>query len=779
MELMELVITASRWWLWWKKWTYRERSLCCLLSVAVALLCALLITLIVLFSRDSNSRWNGDMLSSIRFHKGPSDDAAVVHLGSGSERLCISEACTKAANGILEAMDQEVDPCEDFYTYACGGWLKKNVIPEDKSRYSVFSQVKEELELTLKRIMELPVRSEEWKPVAQSKKMYRACMNETAIEDRGGQPVIDLLKKYVDFPVLEHPVGSQTARNFEKTFNWVDTVGKLRRDGGIYLINMGVWADSRNTTRQIIYIDQPGVGMPSTEYMLRGEDDRYVKAYYTFMVETAVLLGADRSVAERDFSDVLHFEIAIAQTKTPREQRRDATRQYNKMSLHALQNRTDPGLDWLRYFNLSMPDDVEPSVTWEELVIVNELDYFNKFLKLMHNTTQRTVANYIAWRVVQSVVWDMDSRFREVYNKYRNVLYGTSMEKARWRSCVGVATGYFDMAVGKLYVEDSLKNGSRTEAEAMIDDISEAFNELLDEVEWMDVEAKAVARKKAQAINRKIAYPDMIHNQTALEDHFKEMIASEYDHFENVHLNSRAWAQKSLRELRIPFDKNKWAATPAEVNAFYSIDYNSITFPAGILQPPFFDKDRPKSINYGAIGMVIGHEITHGFDDQGRQKDKDGNLRDWWPASTVQRFKNKASCIIKQYEEFYVPEVNMTLNGVNTQGENIADNGGLKQAYRAYRKWKERTLPAGGSEPRLPGLAHVSHEKLLFLSYAHIWCGLSRPDAYANDILSGVHSPDKYRVTGPLRNLKEFSEAFHCPEKSPMNPPAEEKCQVW
>ncbi|OQV22658.1 Membrane metallo-endopeptidase-like 1 [Hypsibius exemplaris] len=745
---------------WWKrKWTGLERILCGLLLAALFLLSGLIVALILSYE-------TGKGMTTV------DDCSKGVQVEGSALPVCLTQSCTKAANDLLEAMDQTADPCVDFYEFACGGWLKKNVVPEDKSRYSIFSQAKENLELTLKQVLESSVGAQEDSSTAKAKLMYKACMNETLIEEKGSRPALDLLQTYTPWPVLQTKA---EATRFLATFDWVKTVAILRADGASYLIHMAVWADSRNTTNQIIHLDQPGVGMPSAEYLLRGFSDKYVQAYYNFMVDTAILLGADPIIAKADFKDVLEFEIEFAKIRTPREERRDAIKFYNKMTVRELQNHTDPGINWLDFFRTIMPSDV--SITWEEPVIVSETAFFNKLIRLVNKTSKRVIANYLGWRVVQSVVWDLDVRFREVFNRYRNVLYGTSMEKSRWRSCVGIVTNYFDMAVGKLYVDNSFQAGSREQAEVMIDDISEAFLEILsNETDWMDAEAKSVAKDKADAISRKIGYPDMIKNKTALDKHFNGTVAYEDDHFKNVLVNSQVWAHKFLRELRDPFDKSKWATTPAEVNAFYSTDYNSVTFPAGILQPPFFEKDRPQSMNYGAIGMVIGHEITHGFDDQGRQKDKEGNLRDWWSPVTVSRFKNQTQCIIKQYEEFYVPEVNMTLNGVNTQGENIADNGGLKQAYRAYQKWRHRNAP---KDIRLPGMMHITHEQIFFLSYAHIWCGISRPDAYTNDILSGVHSPDRFRVMGPLRNLPEFSQAFSCPSNSPMNPPPEKKCKVW
>ncbi|GAV04661.1 hypothetical protein RvY_14913-2 [Ramazzottius varieornatus] len=242
------------------------------------------------------------------------------------------------------------------------------------------------------------------------------------------------------------------------------------------------------------------------------------------------------------------------------------------MTLAQLQNQTGSGFDWLKYVTTIVPPDLKPPVTAQEEVVVSEPAFFNKLFDLInHNTSKRTVANYLGWRVMLSVVWDLDTRFREIYNKYRNVLYGTSVEKSRWRSCTALVGSYFDLAVGKLYVDRTFRNGSREKAEEMITDISTAFLDiLLNETDWMDSEAKVFAREKALAISRKIGYPDMIYNNTAMAQHFNGTMANETEHFQNVLINSRVWAQKSVRELRDPFDKTKWATSPAEVLFFVS-----------------------------------------------------------------------------------------------------------------------------------------------------------------------------------------------------------------
>jgi membrane metallo-endopeptidase-like protein 1 len=307
----------------------------------------------------------------------------------------------------------------------------------------------------------------------------------------------------------------------------------------------------------------------------------------------------------------------------------------------------------------------------------------------------------------------------------------------------------------------------------MIENIRSSFTELLEEVPWMDDATKRVAREKADAIEERIGYPDYIMNDTALNLDYEGVRIDPTKYFENALANQNAAARRNLKNLRQPVDKARWTASPAIVNAFYSPSKNQITFPAGILQPPFYHSNNLKYLQFSGIAIAVAHEITHGFDDEGRLYNKDGNLKQWWPDSVIARFKEKAQCIIDQYNNYTVAEVGLNLNGRQTQGENIADNGGLKQAFRAYQRWIERTKTV---EPLLPGLP-LSHEQFFFLNFAQIWCGTNRPESYLQLVLSGRHSPGRFRVIGPLSNSIDFAKAYNCPLGSNMNPV--KKCSVW
>ncbi|KAK3784347.1 hypothetical protein RRG08_053831 [Elysia crispata] len=353
------------------------------------------------------------------------------------------------------------------------------------------------------------------------------------------------------------------------------------------------------------------------------------------------------------------------------------------------------------------------------------------------------------------------------------VLFGISAEMARFRLCAGYATSNLDQCVGRMFIKDNFQVEAKVTVLDMIKELHKSFNELLDDLEWMDDKTRKMAKEKNDFISPKIGYPEQVMNDTYLEERYSIFTYYRDKYFENVLENKRQAVSKNLRELRQPFDKKKWEGDPSQVNAYYNPVKNQIMFPAGILQPPFFSMTYPKSMNFGGIGFLIGHEVTHGFDDKGRQYDKYGNLVQWWAKEAEMKFKKKAQCVIDQYGNFSVPGIDMNLNGVNTQGENIADNGGLKQAFKAYRNWVDRR---GKEEPLLPGLG-FTHNQIFFINFAQMWCVLSRDAALIGSIRTGVHSPGKFRVIGSAQNSPDFAKAFNCPSGTYMNP--KKKCTVW
>jgi predicted metalloendopeptidase len=522
----------------------------------------------------------------------------------------------------------------------------------------------------------------------------------------------------------------------------------------------------------VIDIDQASLGM-SREYLINGFEDDDVTSYYNYMVSVAELLGADRKVAEKELKESLLFEIELAHASKPREERRNASRLYNPMMIKDLHIHA-PMVPWLEYINKILTTDLL-QVEETERVILDEPGYLKNLTNLLPKTNKRTIANYMFWRVARSSLGYFTEAARKIQLEYAKNITGTKSQTPRWRQCTGSASGSFASPIGNMYVTKHFNEDAKHAMDEMVRDIRHEFDRILTEISWMDEETRKRARKKLSTMKEYIGYPKEIMIEKKLEDLYENLHVNSGDHFING-INMSIWGTNyAWGKLREKIDKTDWKrhGQPAVVNAFYPSIENSIQFPAGILQGNFFGSDRPSYMNYGGIGWVIGHEITHGFDDQGRQFDDEGNLANWWEDATKDKFLDKANCIIWQYGNYTADSVNKTLNGVNTQGENIADNGGIKEAYRAYDSWVNRH----GEESRLPGLQNYTPHQMFWISAANTWCSKYRNKALEKRIETGAHSPGMFRVRGPFSNSHQFANDFKCPVGSPMNPKT--KCEVW
>uniref|UniRef100_A0A9J7ZGI5 Membrane metallo-endopeptidase-like 1 n=1 Tax=Cyprinus carpio carpio TaxID=630221 RepID=A0A9J7ZGI5_CYPCA len=659
--------------------------------------------------------------------------------------VCTTPQCVTAAARLLQNMDPSVEPCQNFYQYACGGWIERHVIPETSSLHSVFNILRDELEIVLKGVLEMENKDDR-EAFKKAKTLYSSCMNEILIEQRDSQPLLGLIDSIGDWPVASEVWNSTS----ERMWSLEDTLAVLNaRYNKKAVLEMFVWPDDRDSSSYIIHVDQPLLGMPSRDYYL--SDGNYKKvhfAYLEFMVSIARIAREDRNLTQdeervwEDMTQVLALETDIANATSPAEERNDITVLYNKMTLREAQQAFNlNGFNWTRYIQGIM-SSVSVTVQPDEPIVVYCSPYLEKLSDVLSKHSHRTLQNYLAWMLIMERVSSMSRRFKDV-----RALHGTTVEEARWRDCVRYVQGNMENAVGALYVRETFSGNSKRMVRELIRKIQEAYVETLEELSWMDEQSKEKAREKLNF--------------------------SEENYFENILENLAASAQKVHKKLREPVDPDMWIIGAAVVNAFYSHNRNQIVFPAGILQPPFFSEKQLQALNFGGIGMVIGHEITHGFDDHGRNFDKDGNMYNWWSNYSAERFEDQSKCMVEQYGKFsWKLAGGQNVSGITTLGENIADNGGVRQAYKAYMKWVERE----GEEPRLPGL-DMDHKQLFFLNFAQVWCGACRPEYAIQSIKTDPHSPLEYRVLGSLQNFEAFSEAFHCARGAPMNP--EEKCRVW
>ncbi|KAJ8787172.1 hypothetical protein J1605_000515 [Eschrichtius robustus] len=753
-----------------QRWTPLEMSL----SVLVLLLTVIAVTMIALYATyDDGICKSSDCIKSgsAPFQAQALTKSKVSDSGSISsqshvcaEVLSSAPKCKKAvmcltekrhvlnklhsAARLIQNMDAAAEPCTDFFKYACGGWLKRNIIPETSSRYSNFDILRDELEVILKDVLQEP-KTEDIVAVQKAKTLYRSCINESAIDSRGGDPLLRLLPDIYDWPVV--------TENWEQTYgSWTaeKSIAQLNsKYGKKVIINFFVGTDDKNSTNHVIHIDQPRLGLPSRDYYeCTGIYKEACTAYVDFMISVAKLirqekgLPVDEKQLSLEMNRVMELEKEIANATTKSEDRNDPMLLYNKMTLAQIQNNfsleiSGKPFSWSNFTNEIM-STVNINIPNEEDVVVYAPEYLTKLKLILTKYSTRDLQNLMSWRFIMDLVSSLSRTYKESRNAFRKALYGTTSETATWRRCANYVNGNMENAVGRLYVEAAFPGDSKHVVEDLIAQIREVFIQTLDDLTWMDAETKKKAEEKALAIKERIGYPDdIISNDNKLNNEYLELSYREDEYFENIIQNLKFSQNKQLKKLREKVDKDEWISGAAVVNAFYSSGRNQIVFPAGILQPPFFSAQQSNSLNYGGIGMVIGHEITHGFDDNGRNFNKDGDLVDWWTQQSANNFKDQSQCMVYQYGNFsWDLAGGQHLNGINTLGENIADNGGIGQAYR-------------------------------------VWCGTYRPEYAVNSIKTDVHSPGNFRIIGTLQNSPEFSEAFHCRKNSYMNP--EKKCRVW
>ena len=645
----------------------------------------------------------------------------------------------------VNSLDRSADPCVDFYQYSCGGWIKANPIPADQASWDVYAKLAVENQRYLWGILEELSRKRDGRNASQQKigDYFAACMDEAAVERLGARPIkpyLDLIKGIVakkDLPAALAHLHLATA------------------DGGFFFA-FGSGQDFENSSQVIAFASAGGLGLPDRDYYFKyDEKSKEIREKYVAHVTQLLrLIGEPAEDARRNAARVMEIETALARDSLAIVDRRDPYRLFHKMDLKGLRALT-PGFDWAAYLRTLGMEEVR---TFN----VTEPEFFKAFGRQLATLKMEDIRTYLRWHLARASSAVLSADFVNANHEfYSKTLRGVPEIRPRWKRCVRLVDSQLGEALGQEFVRRTFPPEVKRKALRLTRQIEEAMAEDIRSLTWMGPKTKERALEKLKAIVNKIGYPDKWRDYAAV-------VVKPDDFFGNVERAQRFESRRDLAKIGKPLDRSEWYMTAPTVNAYFDSQLNDINFPAGILQPPLFDPKMDDAPNYGNTGMTIGHELTHGFDDQGRKFDAKGNLRDWWTKEDNDAFAERARCIADQYAQYTVVD-DIKINSELTLGEDVADLGGLILAWMA---WKKET--AGKTlEPR-DGLAP---EQRFFVGYAQWACSNDRPEELRLRAATDPHSPARHRVNGLVVNMPEFEKAFSCQPGQPMV--AEKRCRVW
>ena len=651
----------------------------------------------------------------------------------------LSAADAPSASGVdLQAMDPSVNPCQNFYQYACGGWRNHNPVPADQSRWARFNELADRNLAIERGLLEKAGDS-------QIGTFYAACMDEPAIERLGIHPIEPLLQP-IDALASKKDLAAEMVR--------------LHMAGVRALFNFRVDPDDKQSDHEIAQVDQGGLGLPDRDYYLK-TDERSVKlrkqyedhihAMFTLLAKTQGAGGGD---PEAETRAVMAIETALAEASMDRVARRDPANTYHKMTVAELAALT-PDFEWQQYLTTIGI----PPVQSLDVVAPNFVKALNT---LIAGSSLADLKTYLRWHVLNSHADMLSRAFDEESFHFNNqILLGAKEMQPRWKRCVRATDRALGEALGQEFVKVAFNGASKERALQLVGEIEMEMRKDIDNASWMTPATKKQAFDKLRAVANKIGYPEKWRDYSSVK------IAPD-DYFGNVLRAHEFEQRRNFAKIGKPVDKSEWGMTPPTVNAYYSPNMNNINFPAGILQPPFYNPKASDAVNYGGIGAVIGHELTHGFDDEGRKYDGEGNLRDWWTEADGKAFEARADCIVKEYGAFS-PAPDAHLNGKLTLGENAADNGGIHLAYMALID-----SLASHMAPKQDGF---TPQQQFFLGFGQVWCENATEQAQRMQAATNPHSPGEFRANGVVQNMPEFQEAFSCKVGDPMVSP--DPCRVW
>ena len=645
----------------------------------------------------------------------------------------------------LSSIDASADPCNDFYAFACGKYSANHPIPADQSEangfYNLYNVNTQELRGILDKTAALGAGR-----TANEQKIgdyYHACMDTTTIEAAGLKPLEPMLKEIDSMSLLQLPA----------------LTGRLQRMGVTALFSYGEQQDLKDATKQIASIDQGGLGMPERDFYLRkgAKDEELRKAYVAYITKMLTLSGSSPEKAAADAQGIMAFETELAKISMDVTSRRDPEKTYHLQPISQV----------TKDFPMGTFGRFEDAIHSPHVTEINNANpaFLDALVPLVRQTEIGTLQAYMRFHLLSSEASNLPKAYDDAsFEFYGHQLSGSTEQRARWKRCSAAVDTALGEALGEVYVKQYFAGDSKTKMLEMVGDIEHAMDQDIDTLDWMSAPTKVRAKEKLHAIANKIGYPDHWRDYSSLTIKADDAVGN--SDRANIFENDR-----ELAKIGKPVDHNEWGMTPPTVNAYYNPSMNDINFPAGILQPNFYDPKADDAVNYGHIGAVIGHELTHGFDDEGKKFDGKGNLADWWTADDTKHFEAKTDCLVNEYSQF-VPVDDVHVNGKLTLGENTADNGGLLLAYMAYLS---RAKQANESvDAKVNG---YTGPQRFYISWAQNWCSNARPENLRTRAVTDPHSPDKFRSNGPIVNQPGFASAFACKANAPMTPT--KSCRVW
>ncbi|MBL0202661.1 MAG: M13 family metallopeptidase [Chitinophagaceae bacterium] len=642
-------------------------------------------------------------------------------------------------------MDLSVKPGDNFYLYANGAWIKKTPIPSSKTRWGSFDALAEESSQALKSLLEDaskdPGKNELMKRVGD---YYASAMDSAAIEKLGYKPI----KPYLD--------GITALSSKAQVLKQVNYLRSQSITSPLYRI--GVGQDAKDVTKYIISIGQGGTTLPDRDYYLKNDTrSQKIRTDYTaYITKLFTLTGETTVKAMANAVTVMQLETAMAQAQMSRVEMRDPTKLYNKFSVEGLTAKT-PNLNWA---------SILPELgykTKQDSVIVSNPKFMVFIDSLLSKVSLDDWKVYLKWGVLKNAAPYLSSEFVDANFAFNQSLSGQKEQTPRWQRMSGLIDNQLGDLLGQLYVDKYFNQAAKARMLELVNNLSTSFDSRIKKLDWMSEVTKQRALAKLHAFVKKIGFPDKWKN-------YDGVIIKRDDFYGNLQRCSQWQYNDNVSRLGKPIDKTEWGMTPPTVNAYYSPQKNEIVFPAGILRFPFFDFEADDAINYGGIGAVIGHEMTHGFDDQGRQFDADGNLQDWWTKTDADEFKKRADEVVQQYNGYTILDT-LHVNGKLTLGENLADLGGLSIAYEAFKNTKQ-----GQSSEKIDGF---TPDQRFFLNWSQVWRNNILPEAAAQRIVTDNHSPGMYRSNGPLTNMEAFYKAFDVKFGDKMYKAPEKRTKIW